>query len=183
MQELIANSYAFELVDDDTAYYKYDFVSEGVTEVPKRVAIRKIPGAGSSVYNLGFGDITISEDGTETIDDKARNVNKTEGNKILSTAFLCAIDFLSSVDGATVVFFGNTLIKHRLYRMRVCGYLDELNEFLEVKGAILPSYPVVLDDEGFKQITEQIDPATIQYEQFDPKNCSSYNFMTFSIKE
>lgn len=183
MQELINNAYKYALVDNDQKSFKYDFISTGISEVPKRVNIRQISQDYPQFYNLGFGDISISANGEELVEDKNRNSNITDGNKILSTAFLCAIDFLTNVDDATVIFFGNTPLKHRLYRMRICGCLNSLTEFISVKGAIIPNYKVPLDNDGFKKITESIDPETIYYEQFDPNNCSSYSFMTFILNK
>lgn len=183
MQEIIDHSYLFELVDDDPICYKYDFVSEGTQEVPKRVSIRNITQAYPLFYNLGFGDILVDEEGQENINDKARNINKTDGDKILNTAFLCCLDFLSTVDNATIVFFGNTPAKHRLYQIKVSGKLNQLQEYLDVKGAIIENYTIGLDNEGFKEITQRIDPQKIKYEQFVTQNCRSYNFMTLTVKK
>ena len=62
MNDIINSSYNYELVDDNPDNTKYDFVSLGNFEIPKRVSIMPI---GYGFYNLGFGDLTIKENGEE----------------------------------------------------------------------------------------------------------------------
>lgn len=67
--------------------------------------------------------------------------------------------------------------------MRMCGCLDSLKEYITVKGAIIPNFKVQLDERGFKELTQEIIPSDIYYEQFDPHNCNKYNFMTFTLNK
>ena len=177
MQEILDNSYPYELVDVKPEHYKYDFVSVGIKEIPKRVSIRPI---WQEYYNLGFGNIKINDNGEEEIDDTAKNDNKTDGDKILCTALSCSLDFLIRNDGTKIAFFGNTALKHRLYKMRLCGKLESLKQSLVLKGAIINDYTIKLDANGYK-VLGQIDPNKIQYEDFDVTNCNHYNFITFEI--
>ena len=177
MQEIIDNSYPYQLVDTNPDHFKYSFVSSGIKEIPKRVSIRPVI---NNYYNLAFGDIKINENGEEYIDDKSRNENKVDGDKILCTALICSLDFLTRFDDKKIVFFGNTPAKHKLYKMRLCRKVSLLNQFLILKGAIIKNYKVKIDEEGYK-IIEQINPDKIQYEIFDIKNSNRYNFITFEI--
>jgi hypothetical protein len=111
MQDILDNAYPYELVDQKPEHYKYDFVSVVEKEIPKRVSIRPIM---NDYYNLGFGNIKVNNTGQEYIDDKAKNENKVDGDKILCTALSCSLDFLIRNDGTKIVFFGNTVAKHRL---------------------------------------------------------------------
>src|SRR6185312_16843040 len=93
MQNIIDNSYHYELVDENLNHYKYEFVSLVEHEIPKRVSLRPIQN--TEYYNLGFGDIKLNEKGEEVTDEKAKNINVTDGDKILATALTCGLDFLT----------------------------------------------------------------------------------------
>ena len=70
MEELFENSYDFEQVDKNPLSIKYDFVSSGEKEVPKRVILTNYNLSGlERYYNLGFGNITITDEGEEKISD------------------------------------------------------------------------------------------------------------------
>lgn len=182
MQNLINNSYKFELVDDNHEHYKYDFLSIGETalEIPKRVSIRTINYNG--FYNLGFGNFSIQEDGTEIVDDRSRNINKANADTILNTALLCGAHFLSSTTDTTLIFYGNTLAKHRLYKIKICNRFNELSEYFIIKGGVL-SNNLKFDSDGFKiGVDGKVNPDDVQIEDFNIANSRNYNFLTFEIR-
>ena len=183
MRKLIANSYDFERVDSHHKHYKYDFVSIGKEsiEIPKRVSIRTIDYNG--FYNLGFGDIVINEDGTERIDDKSKNLSKVNPDYVLNTALLCGADFLSNTTGTTLVFYGNTMAKHRLYKMKICNRFDELSEYFLIKGGVIKN-DVQFDPDGFKIGVEggMINPDDVAIEEFNISRSSDYHFLTFESR-
>ena len=77
MEDLLNESYEFEQVDNNPTHTKYDFVSRGIKEIPKRVSIVKYPQPGlERYYNLGFGNICIDKNGRESISDMSRENNK-----------------------------------------------------------------------------------------------------------
>lgn len=180
MQDIIDNSYNYALVDSNPANIKYEFVSEGSAEVPKRVSIRPIF---HGYYNLGFGDIEINDEGVEKVNDKAKNVNKADGKKIINTALLCSFDFLSNTTGNKIAFFGNTAAKHRWYKWHVCGNLQCLSDLIDIKGGIIHGIDIATDEDGFKDIANKtIDPDNVELEPFNVANCHRYNFITYEIK-
>lgn len=181
MDELLNQSYTFEVVDENPINYKYDFVSIGEKEVPKRVSVIKYPNL-DGYYNLGFGNINISDDGKETISDMSRDNNKTDADKVLSTVFGCALDFLSNNTEGKLTFYGNTAIKHRLYKMKICDKIDLLSTYFSIKGGIIQNLKVVETPEG-KDVTEAINVDNIDYEPFEIQNSSRYHFIVFELKE
>ena len=88
MEELFENSYDFEQVDKNPLSIKYDFVSSGEKEVPKRVILTNYNLSGlERYYNLGFGNITITDEGEEKISDMSRNNNRNDKDKVLKLNF------------------------------------------------------------------------------------------------
>jgi len=95
MEELINGSYEFEEVDANPMHTKYDFVSMGLRQIPKRIAILKYPQPGlEKYYNLGFGNIIIDKNGIESISDMSRNNNKNDKDKVLKNGFYMRFRFL-----------------------------------------------------------------------------------------
>jgi hypothetical protein len=181
MDELLSMSYPFELIDDNPINYKYDFVSVGEKEIPKRVAVIKYSNL-EGIYNLGFGNITISDMGHESISDMTRDNNKTDADKVLSTVFSCALDFLSNNVNSKLTFYGNTVIKHRLYKMKICNKIDLLSNYFIIKGGIIKNLSVTESNEG-KVVSNQIEIENIEYEIFSKQNSPKYHFIVFELKE
>lgn len=181
MDELLNQSYPFEVIDENPLNFKYDFVSLGEKEVPKRVSVIQYTNL-DGYYNLGFGNISIAEDGKETISDMSRDNNKTDADKVLITVFGCALDFLSNNAEGKLTFFGNTALKHRLYKMKICDKIDLLSTYFSIKGGIIPNLKVVETPEG-KDVAQAINVDTINYEPFTIQNSPSYHFIVFELKE
>lgn len=184
MEELLKESYNFQLVDADPKHTKYDFVSVGTKEIPKRVSIQQYEYKGLERYfNLGFSNIEILDNGQEVLSDMSRKNNKTDKDKVLKTVFVCALDFLSENQNAILTFFGNTKAKHRLYKMGLSNNLSSIKECFVIKGAIIPNLKIKEDEDGSKTPNTIIDPKAIQYEQYNKENSHSYNFLTFELKK
>lgn len=183
MEELFENSYPFEQVDANDMCVKYDFVSVGAKEIPKRVNITNygLDGLGK-YYNLGFGNITIDDEGIETISDMTRENNKDDKKKVLSTVFTCALDFLSSNKDAILTFYGNTSAKHRMYKMELNTQKTMIDKFFIIKGGIIDGINIVENEEG-KIPIGQIDAGKIRYENYTVSSSRDYNFITFELKE
>lgn len=184
MEDLINDSYEFEQVDNNPAHIKYDFVSRGIKEIPKRVAIVKYPQPGlEKYYNLGFGNIFIDQNGKELISDMSRENNKNDQIKVLKTIFTCALDFLSNYPDSIITFFGNTSAKHRLYKMRLNNNLASIKSCFIIKGAIISDLKITENNENGKLPNSTINIDHIDYQIYDPAKSKSYNFITFEIKE
>jgi hypothetical protein len=181
MDELLNQSYPFEVVDGNPFNYKYDFVSIGEKEVPKRVSVIQYPSL-EGYYNLGFGNITISDDGIEAVSDMSRDNNKSDADKVLTTVFGCALDFLSNNTESKLTFYGNTALKHRLYKMKICDKIDLLSTYFTVKGGIIQNLNVVETPIG-KDVTDAINVDNIDYEPFNIQNSQHYHFIVFELKE
>lgn len=181
MEDLINSSYEFEQVDNNLANVKYDFVSIGQKEVPKRVAIRQYEGLGlEKYYNLGFGNLSIDENGVEKISDMSRDNNTLDKDKVLKTVFTCTLDFLSTCPESIVTFYGNTSPKHRLYKMSLNNNLNSIKDCFIIKGGIIQD--LIIDDSGQeKRTTSTIDVNNIVYELYTPNNSKNYNFITFEL--
>ncbi|MCB9234817.1 MAG: hypothetical protein H6581_24400 [Bacteroidia bacterium] len=181
MNNLLEQSYQFELVSADSKLVKYDFVSVGEKEVPKRVVIvayEELPG----YFNIGFGNLFITEDGSEFIEDMSKANNKGDVDKLLITVFACGLDFLSTNPNSKLTFFGNTRAKHRLYKMRINANLFSIQEFFEIKGGIIQEIEIRETEEG-KEFPSGIDLSTFQYENYAVGNSNLYSFITFELKE
>jgi len=184
MEDLINESYAFELVDNNPLHTKYDFVSNDEKEIPKRIAIIKYPQPGlERYYNLGFGNISINENGIESISDMSRNNNKNDTDKVLKTVFTCALDFLSTSPDSILTVFGNTFAKHRLYKMRLNKNLTSIESCIIIKGCIINDLEVIESAETGKKPNSVINIDQIDYQAYNPFKSHVYNFITFELKE
>lgn len=70
MEKLIDLCYDYEFKDEAEGI-KYEFVSVGTMEIPKRVTFSPVDGL-SNYYNLGLTNISIDEEGNETASDMSR---------------------------------------------------------------------------------------------------------------
>ncbi|MBF4517490.1 hypothetical protein IRZ71_14085 [Flavobacterium sp. ANB] len=184
MEDLINESYEFEQVDNNPLHTKYDFLSKGEKQIPKRIAIRKYPQPGlERYYNLGFGNIFIDKNGIESISDMSRDNNKNDKNKVLKTVFTCALDFLSTSPNSILTFFGNTSAKHRLYKMGLNNNLASIENYFIIKGGIIKDLKIIENLEDGKQPKSIIDIEKIEYQQYNPIKSVLYNFITFEIKD
>ena len=112
MEDIVDESYEFEEIDNTETNVKYDFVSKGDKEVPKRVMLTKYELLGlENYYNLGFGNLSIDKDGIEHISDMSRDNNKDDKDKVLKTVLTCTLDFVSNSSESVVLYFGTTISK------------------------------------------------------------------------
>ncbi|SDE04676.1 hypothetical protein SAMN04487996_103195 [Dyadobacter soli] len=100
------DTYPFRTIIDDFVYL---FVSEGIHGIiDKGVLIEAIPEDKrywfKSCYNLGLGDVTISENGWK-LDDSVRSGNG-DMPKIIATVARIAMDFLTKPPNSTLSFQG-----------------------------------------------------------------------------
>ncbi|MDR7208864.1 DUF6934 family protein [Flavobacterium piscis] len=184
MEDLINESYDFEQVDNDPLHTKYDFVSNGKKDIPKRIAMIKYPHPGlERFYNLGFGNIFIDENGNESISDMSRDNNKDDKDKVLKTVFTCALDFLSTSPNSILTFYGNTSAKHRLYKMDLNKNLLSIENCFIIKGCVIHDLKITESKENGKELNSVINIDNIEYQVYDPAKSRIYSFITFEIKD
>lgn len=185
MEKLIDLCYDYEL-KDETDGIKYEFVSVGTLEVPKRVTFKPIDGL-SNYYNLGLTNISIDEEGNETASAMSRENNINDDEKVMMTAFLCALDFLTldKYKDAKIIFIGNTVVKQRYYTMKVSSNLEELSKTCTIKGGRVEHLQVRIDPDT--QEKTPIGPIDIykgySYDEYSISDARSYQFITFEVKD
>jgi hypothetical protein len=183
MESLINEAYEFEQVDDNKSNVKYDFVSIGEKEVPKRVAIIQYQNKGlEKFYNLGFGNISIDDEGNEQISDMSRE-NNTDKDKVLKTVITCTLHFLSNYPNSIITFYGNTSAKHRLYKIGINNNLEAIKSYLKVKGGIIKNLKIIENDEDGKFPAENAGFENIDFEEYNINRSNNYNFIIFELKD
>lgn len=185
MEKLINEIYSYEQVDYNPKSIKYDFVSKGEKEIPKRVSLTQYQQKDlENFYNLGLTNILINEIGEEKVSDMSRDNNKCDSEKVLKTTLVCALDFLTQFHDAKVIFQGNTNAKQRLYKMAVNSNFDELSEFCHIKGGYINGLEIEVNDStSEKRPTGSINLKNLVYENYNISESSKYHFITFELKE
>jgi len=185
MEKLIDLCYDYEFKDEAEGI-KYEFVSVGTMEVPKRVTFTPVNGL-SNYYNLGLTNISIDEEGNETASDMSRENNINDDEKVMLTAFLCALDFLTldKYKDAKVIFAGNTVAKQRYYTRKVSTHLEELSKTCTIKGGRVHHLQVNIDPDTQEKIP--IGPIPLNegytYTDYTISDARSYQFITFEVKD
>ena len=184
MEDIVDESYEFEEIDNTETNVKYDFVSKGDKEVPKRVMLTKyeLPGL-ENYYNLGFGNLSIDKDGIEHISDMSRDNNKDDKDKVLKTVLTCTLDFVSNLSESVITFYGNTSAKHRMYKMGLNKNLEGIKKYFNIKGGIINDLVTEETKEDGKRPVSQINIESIEYEEYKSEKSREYNFITFELKD
>ncbi|MGO4771813.1 hypothetical protein ACEN2I_09120 [Flavobacterium sp. W22_SRS_FK3] len=124
-----AYSYNFEGITNEV--YQFRFISVGIQEITKIVSISPI-NKNLNWYSVGFGNLENHED-TITVNDLAE-INNNDYDEVLATVFMCILHFFISNPDHTILFFGNTLHKHRLYKQKISSNLIILKQYLDISG-------------------------------------------------
>ena len=183
MKEIIEDAYEFELVDDNPMNLKYEFISIGEKPILKRVAFNNYKSLGlNNIYNLGFGNLNVHENGEESVFDLSRDNNKHDKTKVLNTVFTCVLDFLIQNPHTIVTFYGNTSAKHRLYRMEITAKYSVISECLIVRAGIIKNLKVEESMNDGKYPISKIKVEDIMIEDYNPNDSKFYNFFAFQLK-
>jgi hypothetical protein len=124
-----AYSYNFEGITNEV--YQFRFISVGIQEITKIVSISPID-KNLNWYSVGFGNLENHEN-TITVNDLAE-INNNDYDEVLATVFMCILHFFISNPDHTILFFGNTLHKHRLYKQKISSNIIILKQYLEISG-------------------------------------------------
>jgi hypothetical protein len=124
-----AYSYNFEGITNEV--YQFRFISVGIHVITKIVSIAPI-NKKLNWYSVGFGNLENHEN-TVTVNDFAE-INNNDYDEVLATVFMCILHFFISNPDHTILFFGNTQHKHRLYKQKISSNLTILKQYLEISG-------------------------------------------------
>ena len=184
MKEIIEDAYDFELVDDNPMNLKYEFISIGEKPILKRVAFSNYNSFGlNNIYNLGFGNLIVLENGEESVLDLSRDNNKKDKRKVLNTVFTCVLDFLIQNPQTVVTFYGNTSAKHRLYRMEITAKFSVISEYFVVGAGVITNLKVEESLNEGKYPISKIKVEDIVIVDYSPNDNIFYHFFTFQLKK
>lgn len=124
-----AYSYNFEGITNEV--YQFRFISVGLQEITKIVSISPI-NKNLNWYSVGFGNLENHENRI-TVNDLSE-INNNDYDEVLATVFMCILHFFISNPDHTILFFGNTLHKHRLYKQKISSNIFVLTQYLDISG-------------------------------------------------
>lgn len=190
-----AYSFNFEGISED-GVYKFRFISNGGKEITKVISISPIKGA-PNYYNLGFGNLEVIN-GELKVNDTSED-NNNDYDRVLATVFMSALYFFKLRTDAIIIFFGNTVHKHRIYKQKISVNLKSLKENLNVSGGFLNNEIKIIEKEQIvikkgkerKRIIKEKDIEAILAEGIDVKdvveykmhNSSTYQFVLLELKQ
>lgn len=108
----------------------YEFISVGRHGHIKKIIALTPFSEGSSLYNLGFGDLV---EATGDWTDK-RISNNGDRRKVLATVAAAVADFLNWHPNAAVYARGNEAMKNHLYRRGIESVFSEIEHQYEIQG-------------------------------------------------
>lgn len=188
-----AYSYNFEGITNDV--YQFRFISAGIQEITKIVSISPI-NKKLNWYSVGFGNLENHED-TITVNDLAE-INNNDYDEVLATVFMCILHFFISNPDHTILFFGNTLHKHRLYKQKISSNINLLKQYLEISGGITEEDIKLIEkkqtinrkgrerlrtirEKDLTSLSNSIEIKSI--EKYDTSKTSDYQFVLLKLKK
>ncbi|MFB9109397.1 DUF6934 family protein [Flavobacterium gyeonganense] len=188
-----AYSYNFEGITNDV--YQFRFISAGIQEITKIVSISPV-NKKLNWYSVGFGNLENHEDAI-TVNDLAE-INNNDYDEVLATVFMCILHFFISNPDHTILFFGNTLHKHRLYKQKISSNINLLKQYLEISGGKTEEQIKLIEKkqtitrkgrEHLRTIREK-DLASLSnsieiksIEKYDTSKTSDYQFVLLKLKK
>lgn len=168
--------------------YYYSFISKGEYIIVKQVSFKPLQSL--NIYNLGFENVEVGIEGSSIVNDKSE-INNTDFDKVLSTVFMCLIDFLENNEHTLVLFFGNTWHKQEIYLRKISAHINELKSSLKIYGGSLSckvkffkrlnkNNKIILEKRIDSSIFNHMNVKNI--EVFDPKNKRKYDFVIIGFK-
>jgi hypothetical protein len=117
----------------DEGLLNYEFCSEGPKGKIKKVVRFSLRNAnGISYFNLGFGDLDVTE---SHMDDMAVS-NNHDKDKVLGTVALIVLDFTARFRDIAIYAQGSTPARTRLYQMGIAANWDKIDPILTIHGYI-----------------------------------------------
>lgn len=114
----------------EATHHNYEFTSEGQNGTIKKSVVFKLIHPSHEIYNLGFGDYNEL---TGTVDDLSVS-NNNDRDKILATVAATVFDFSLKHPTATILAFGSTPARTRLYRIGITKHYENISAIFDVEG-------------------------------------------------
>ena len=188
-----AYNYNFEGITNEV--YQFRFISVGIQEITKIVSISPI-NKKLNWYSVGFGNLEHFQN-TITVNDLAE-INNNDYDEVLATVFMCILHFFISNPDHTILFFGNTLHKHRLYKQKISSNIIILKQYLEISGGKTEEQIKLIEkkqtvtrkgkehqrtiwEKDLTSLSNSIEIKSI--EKYNPTKTSDYQFVLFKLKK
>jgi hypothetical protein len=110
-----------------------------------------------------------------------RDNNKKDTEKVLKTVFACALDYLSTSTDSVLIFYGNTTVKHRLYKGQINKNIKLIKKYFIIIGGIITDLELKETLENGKEPNEPVNLNNLIYQQYDPQNSRNYSFITLGL--
>lgn len=188
-----AYSYNFEGITNEV--YQFRFISMGIQEITKIVSISPVDKK-LNWYSVGFGNLENHEN-TITVNDLAE-INNNDYDEVLATVFICILYFFISNPDHTILFFGNTLHKHRLYKQKISSNITILKQYLEISGGKMVEQIKIIEkkqtitrkgkehertirEKDLSSLSNSVEIQSI--EKYNTAKTSDYQFVLFKLKK
>lgn len=188
-----AYSYNFEGITNEV--YQFRFISMGIQEITKIVSISPVDKK-LNWYSVGFGNLENHEN-TITVNDLAE-INNNDYDEVLATVFICILHFFISNPDHTILFFGNTLHKHRLYKQKISSNITILKQYLEISGGKMVEQIKIIEkkqtitrkgkehertirEKDLSSLSNSVEIQSI--EKYNTNKTSDYQFVLFKLKK
>ena len=114
-----------------TENLEYKFYSRGPKKIIRKVVLYKhLVEIDKNLYNLGFGDW---DKHTGRVDDQAVS-NNGDRQKVLATVAATVVHFTAKYPEATILVYGSTSSRSRLYQIAIAAHKEEIAALFEVSG-------------------------------------------------
>ncbi|MEL1253405.1 hypothetical protein AAEO57_06450 [Flavobacterium sp. DGU38] len=187
-----AYNYSFEGITNEV--YQFRFISVGIQEITKIVSISPINKT-LNWYSIGFGNLE-NHGNTVTVNDLS-SINNNDYDEVLATVMMCILHFFVSNPDYTILFFGNTLHKHRLYKQKISSNIDSLIQYMEISGGkikeeiriIEKKQTILRKGKEHERIIRQKDLTSLSkgvnlksIEKYNKDKTADYQFVLFKLK-
>ena len=188
-----AYPYNFEGIINEV--YQFRFISIGNQDVTKIVSIAPVE-KNLNWYNVGFGNLEKNGD-VVTVNDLSE-INNNDYDEVLATVFMCILHFFNSNPDCTVIFFGNTFHKHKLYKQKISSNMESLEQYLDISGGkiieevgiIEKKQTVIRNGKPHERIVKEKDINSLNngvnvksIERYNKEKTAEYQFVLFNLKK
>ncbi|WP_394335247.1 DUF6934 family protein [Flavobacterium hercynium] len=169
-------------------------MSTGTQEITKIVSISPVDKS-LNWYNVGFGN--FENNGDVIVVNDLAETNNNDYDEVLSTVFMCILHFFNSNPDCTILFFGNTLHKHRLYKQKISSNISSLEQYLDISGGKIKEVITIIEKKQTifrkekkhertireKDLTSLKNDITVKHiEKYNKDKTADYQFVLFKLK-
>lgn len=193
--DFLEKAYTYSFVGIINEVYQFRFISFGIQEITKIVSISPVEKS-LNWYNVGFGNLENSAN-IITVNDLAE-INNNDYDEVLATVFMCILHFFNSNPDFTILLFGNTLHKHRLYKQKISSNIISLEKYLDISGGKIEEVIKIIEKKQiifrkgkeFERTIRKKDLTTLNngvvvksIEKYDKDKTADYQFILFNLKK